>query len=416
MTFFKKTIRDVPIAGKTVLVRADYNVPLHKDGTISDDLRIRASLPTLTYLLERGCKLIIMSHLGRPDGKPDQQYTLKPVAKRLSELLRREVRFSDDCIGDRAYQTAKTAPKDVVVLLENLRFHSEEEANDEVFARELAKVSCAVYFVQDGFGVVHRAHASTDAITHYLPSVAGLLLEKEYTMLTESLEHPARPLVAIMGGAKVSDKIAVIERFVDKADQVLIGGAMANTFLAYKGVSVGKSMHESNQNEVLDRIYAAAAKKTQGPAEKLIHTPIDVAVAKQIDPAEARRIVMVDDIAPDDIALDIGDKTIDQYVSIIERAGTVIWNGPVGYSELANFAHGSARIALALATHPSVLSIVGGGDTADFVLKWDGNGGSSFSHVSTGGGAGLELMAGEKLPGVEALLDEKQGIKYTKRK
>jgi 3-phosphoglycerate kinase len=263
---------------------------------------------------------------------------------------------------------------------------------------------------------VHRAHASTDAITHYLPSVAGLLLEKEYTMLTESLEHPARPLVAIMGGAKVSDKIAVIERFVDKADQVLIGGAMANTFLAYKGVSVGKSMHESNQNEVLDRIYAAAAKKTQGPAETLIHTPVDVAVAKQIDPAEARRIVMVDDIAPDDIALDIGDKTIDQYISIIERAGTVIWNGPVGYSELANFAHGSARIALALATHPSVLSIVGGGDTADFVLKWDGNGGASFSHVSTGGGAGLELMAGEKLPGVEALLDEKQRIKYTKHK
>lgn len=416
MTFFKKTIRDVPIAGKTVLVRADYNVPLRPDGTISDDLRIRASLPTLTYLLDRGCKLVIMSHLGRPDGKPVEKYSLKPVAKRLSELLHREVRLSDDCIGDRAYQTAKTAPKDTVVLFENLRYHPQEEANDETFAQNLAKSSGAVYFVQDGFGVVHRAHASTDAITHYLPSVAGLLLEKEYTMLTESLEHPARPLVAIMGGAKVSDKIAVIERFVDKADQVLIGGAMANTFLAYKGVSVGKSMHESNQNEVLDRIYAAAAKKTQGPAEKLIHTPIDVAVAKQIDPAEARRIVMVDDIAPDDIALDIGDKTIDQYVSIIERAGTVIWNGPVGYSELANFAHGSARIALALATHPSVLSIVGGGDTADFVLKWDGNGGSSFSHVSTGGGAGLELMAGEKLPGVEALLDEKQGIKYTKRK
>ena len=416
MTFFKKTIRDVPIAGKTVLMRADYNVPLHKDGTISDDLRIRASLPTLTYLLERGCKLIIMSHLGRPDGKPDQQYTLKPVAKRLSELLRREVRFSDDCIGDRAYQTAKTAPKDVVVLLENLRFHSEEEANDEVFARELAKVSGAAYFVQDGFGVVHRAHASTDAITHYLPSVAGLLLEKEYTMLTESLEHPARPLVAIMGGAKVSDKIAVIERFVDKADHVLIGGAMANTFLAYNGFSVGKSMFESNQDEVLTRIYQAATEKAGNSDDTSIHIPIDVAVAKQIDPREDRRIVPVDAIAQDDIALDIGDETIDKYVSIIESAGTVIWNGPVGYSELDNFAHGSARIALTLATHSSILSIVGGGDTADFVLKWDGNGGSSFSHVSTGGGAGLELMAGEKLPGVEALLDEKQRIKYTKRK
>lgn len=416
MTFFKKTIRDVPIAGKTVLIRADYNVPLHSDGTISDDLRIRASLPTLTYLLDRGCKLIIMSHLGRPEGKPVEKYSLKPVAKRLAELLHREVRFSDDCIGDRAYQTAKSAPKDVVVLFENVRFHPEEEANDDAFARDLAKASGAAYFVQDGFGVVHRAHASTEAITHYLPSVAGLLLEKEYTMLTESLEHPARPLVTIMGGAKVSDKIAVIERFVAKADQVLIGGAMANTFLAYKGVSVGKSMYESNQNSVLDGIYQAAAKKTAGSADTLIHTPVDVAVAKQIDPAEPRRVVRVEAIASDDIALDIGDETIDQYVSVIEHAGTVIWNGPVGYSELDNFAHGSARIALALATHPSVLSIVGGGDTADFVLKWDGNGGSSFSHVSTGGGAGLELMAGEKLPGVEALLDEKQRIQYTKHK
>lgn len=406
MTFFKKTLRDVPIDGQTVLVRADYNVPLDKDGTIRDDLRIRASLPTLQYLLDHGCKVVIISHLGRPEGKRDMTYSLRPVADRLATLLNREVRLADNCIGDRAYQTAKTATPQTVVLFENLRFHAEEEENNEVFARAIAKASGAKYMVQDGFGVVHRAHASTDAITRFLPSVAGLLLEREYMMLTQSLEAPKRPLVAILGGAKVSDKIMIIERFVDKADTILIGGAMANTFLEYLGKSVGASKFEPGQHEVLDQIYAAARAKVGASAvDEFLLVPQDVAVARQISADEPRRVVAVDAIATDDIALDIGDKTIDRYAKVLDGAGTVIWNGPVGYSELENFAHGSARIALALATKSSVTSIVGGGDTADFVLKWDGQGGKSFSHVSTGGGAGLELMAGKKLPGVEALLD-----------
>ncbi len=406
MTFFKKTLRDVPLDGKTVLVRADYNVPLTSDGKISDDLRIRASLPTLRYLLDRGCKVVIVSHLGRPEGARNAAYSLQPVADRLATLLDREVRLADDCVGDRAYQTAKKATPNVIVLFENLRFHAEEEANDEDFAGAIAKASGAQYLVQDGFGVVHRAHASTEAITHFLPSVAGLLLETEYTMLTKSVESPKRPLVTILGGAKVSDKITIIERFVEKADTLLIGGAMANTFLEYQGESIGASKYEPNQHEVLDQIYAAArAKAGEDEVDNFILVPSDVAVARHISEDEPRRVVSSDAIAADDIALDIGDRTIERYVKMLEGAGTVIWNGPVGYSELNNFAHGSARIALALATHPNVTSIVGGGDTADFVLKWDGHGGKSFTHVSTGGGAGLELMAGKKLPGVEALLD-----------
>ncbi|OYX53619.1 phosphoglycerate kinase [Candidatus Saccharibacteria bacterium 32-50-13] len=406
MTFFKKTLRDVPLDGKTVLVRADYNVPLTSDGKISDDLRIRASLPTLRYLLDRGCKVVIVSHLGRPEGARNAAYSLQPVADRLATLLDREVRLADDCVGDRAYQTAKKATPNVIVLFENLRFHAEEEANDEDFAGAIAKASGAQYLVQDGFGVVHRAHASTEAITHFLPSVAGLLLETEYTMLTKSVESPKRPLVTILGGAKVSDKITIIERFVEKADTLLIGGAMANTFLEYQGESIGASKYEPNQHEVLDQIYAAArAKAGEDEVDNFILVPSDVAVARHISEDESRRVVSSDAIAADDIALDIGDRTIERYVKMLEGAGTVIWNGPVGYSELDNFAHGSARIALALATHPNVTSIVGGGDTADFVLKWDGHGGKSFTHVSTGGGAGLELMAGKKLPGVEALLD-----------
>jgi phosphoglycerate kinase len=407
--FFKQTIRDVPLERTTVLVRADYNVPLDKKGKISDDLRIRASLPTLNYLIEHGCKVVIVSHLGRPGGVPDAKFSLRPVAQRLTKLLGKEVVFADDCVGDRAYQTVKKAPPRSVVLLENVRFHPEEEANDEAFAAKIAKLSGAKYFVQDGFGVVHRAHATTDAITHYLPSVAGLLLEREYEMLSKAVESPARPLVAILGGAKVSDKITVIERFVKKADTILIGGAMANTFLAYHSNEMGKSLVEDGQQKVLDKLYAAAARKVGGEAvNDFILIPTDVAVAQSIATTEPRKTVAVNKLTGGDIALDIGEQTIEQYVDVIEEAGTVIWNGPVGYSEFDNFAHGSARIALALATHPNIVSVIGGGDTADFALKWDGHDGVSFSHVSTGGGAGLELMAGEKLPGVEALLDARR--------
>lgn len=408
MKLAKLTIRDVPVHDKVVLVRADYNVPL-ADGKISDDLRIRASLPTLRYLQKQGCRIVVMSHLGRPDGKVNTAYSLEPVAERLSELLSQKVTFVDVCYGDKVSQAVKSAQPGDVILLENLRFHPEEEANDSAFAGKIAKSSGARYFVQDGFGVVHRAHASTEAITHFLPSVAGLLLEREVTIISDAMRAPARPLTAILGGAKVSDKIKVIEAFIGVADTILIGGAMANTFLAYKGYAMGASKLEEGQTEVLDAIYASARHKVgDGSVDDFIVLPSDVAVAKAVDPNESRVVKSVDRIADDELALDIGDESIERFTQVVGKSHTVVWNGPVGLSELPNFAHGSARLALAMAAQPGITSIVGGGDTADFVLKWDGAEGKSFTHVSTGGGASLDLMAGNKLPGVEALLEARK--------
>ena len=404
MSFFKRTIKDIPIDRKTVLVRADYNVPLNKKGEISDDLRIRASLPTISYLLKHSAKVVIMSHLGRPEGR-DASQSLEPIAVRLSELLQKPVIFVEDCIGDKVVQAVKKAPNGSVILLENLRYYPEEEANDEVFAEKIAKSTGARYFVQDGFGVVHRAHASTDAITHFIPSVSGLLLEREYVTIAGAMEHPKRPLVAVMGGAKVSDKITVIERLVDVADKIIIGGAMANTFLTYKGHHMGSSMVEPGQEPVLDGIYRAAHKKLDTSIDEFIILPTDVAVAAEIGEAATRKNVKLGNLNETDRALDIGDATIERAAEEVSKAKMVIWNGTLGYAELPEFAHGSARLALTLATNPEIDSIIGGGDTADFVLKWDGNGGESFTHVSTGGGASLELMAGKKLPGVESLLD-----------
>lgn len=405
MGFFKLTIRDIPVDDHVVLVRADYNVPIDKKGQISDDLRIRASLPTIKYLLDRHCKVVIISHLGRPEGR-EKKYSLEPVADRLAKLLKREVRFVDSAIGDKVYQAVKRASKTSVTVLENLRFYPEEEADDFDFANKIVKSTGARYFVQDGFGVVHRAHASTHAITMFVPSVAGLLLEKEYKVITGAMESPKRPLIAVLGGAKVSDKIPIIERFIDKADKIIIGGAMANTILAYKGVSVGDSKVETGQSEVLKRIFRKASEKAgEQHVDEFIILPTDVAVADAIDAQSVRRVVSVSDIASSDIILDIGDNTIEKVVTTVGAAGTVIWNGTLGYAELPEFSHGSARLALALAGSPKITSIIGGGDTADFVIKWDGKDGTSFTHVSTGGGASLELMAGEHLPGIESLLD-----------
>ena len=407
MGIHKLTIKDVPLEGTTVLVRADYNVPL-KNGKISDDLRIRASVPTLDYLLEKKCAVIVMSHLGRPEGK-DDTLSLEPIAKHLGELLQKPVTFVSDCIGDKVVQACKTAQPGTVTLLENLRFYAEEEANDAEFAQKIATATKARYFVQDGFGVVHRAHASTAAITQCIPSVAGLLLEKEYTTIVGAMETPKRPLVAVMGGAKVSDKIGVIERFVEVADTIIIGGAMANTFLANAGVPMGKSKVESGQGETLQSLYdAARAKVGDGAVNDFIVLPTDLAVATEMSETAPRRVVASTGLTENDIALDIGDAAIEKAIEAIKGAGTVIWNGTLGYAEFPNFAHGSARMALALASQPSTQSIIGGGDTADFVLKWDGHDGASFSHVSTGGGASLELMSGLKLPGIESLLDARK--------
>ncbi len=405
-SFYKLSMNDVPLGGKTVLVRADYNVPITSDGKVSDDYRIRMSVPTIRELLADGCKVVIISHLGRPDGQPNAKYTLAPVAERLAELLGKPVQFANDCVGEATRMTIKNAPNGSVILCENLRYHAEEEANDADFAKELARTSGAQYFVQDGFGVVHRAHASTSAITMELPSVAGLLLAREYTTITGAMQNPKRPLVAVLGGAKVSDKIGVIEKLVDVADTIIVGGAMANTFLARQGKFVGNSKVETDQNEVIDAIYEkAAAKVGRDRVESFLILPVDVGVGTSTEPNATRQDVSVNGIPAGSMALDLGPETTKLIESVVARAHTVIWNGTLGFSESPTFSTASAALAGALAGNSAIDSIIGGGDTADFVIHWDAKHGDSFGHVSTGGGASLELMAGEKLPGIEALLD-----------
>ncbi len=404
MVFQKRTIRDITVDRKTILVRTDYNVPLTSDGEVADDLRIRASLPTLRYLLRQNAKVVIISHLGRPKGK-ESKYSLEVVANSLSKLLKKEVRFVEDCVGDKVTQAVKKAPLGSVILLENLRFYAGEEKDSQAFARKIAEATKARYFVQDGFGVVHRAHASTSAITNYIPSVSGLLLEKEYKAISKAISNPQRPLVAILGGAKVSDKIGVIENFIEVADKIIIGGAMANTFLAYKGYKMGASLLEKRKEAVLDRIYTTAHNKISGSVEDFIILPTDVAVAKKPQADAVRKVVGLNKIASDEMALDIGDRSIDKFIKEVAGAKTVVWNGPLGYSTIEAFAHGSSRLALALATQQETKTIVGGGDTAEFVLSWSDGDDKVFSHISTGGGASLDLMAGKQLPGVECLLD-----------
>lgn len=408
MSFTKKTILDVPLDGQRILLRADYNVPL-EEGRVADDYRITQSLPTLRELQARGCQIVICSHLGRPDGKPDPALSLAPVAERLSDLLGEHVAFVPDCVGDRVVQAVKYMGSGQIVLLENVRFHPEEEANDDAFAARLAADSGAKYFVQDGFGVVHRAHASTEAVTHHLPSVAGLLLQKEITIITAAMENPKRPMVAIMGGAKVSDKIKILERFVGLADRIIVGGAMANTFLKYKGHTIGKSKYEDDEAQELQRIYALALSKESGQqsVDEFLFLPTDVAVTTDLKSDQQRRtVVRIDDVTDDEYIVDIGSQTISRAVDLLKDAGTVVWNGTMGVAEKEAFSNGSAYIADALAKqHDTTTTIIGGGDTADFVLHWDPKKGGSFTHVSTGGGASLDLMAGERLPGVDALMD-----------
>lgn len=405
--FHKKTIKDVPIERKVVLLRADYNVPINDKGEIDDDYRLQQSIPTLKYLIAAKCKLVICSHLGRPDGKRDPKYTLAPVAKRLQKLLGQPVQFVNDCIGDKVMVAVKNLQPGGVVLLENLRYYPEEEANDKHFAEKLIKSSGADYFVQDGFGVVHRAHASTDAVTHFAPSVAGLLLEKEVSTITKVMKDPKRPLVVVLGGAKISDKIKVIEAFVKIADQIIIGGAMANTFLSAQDVPIGKSKYEPGEGHEVERIYGMAHRKLGkgGNVGKFLLMPTDFAVAPEVANQPKRVIVPRDKVPADQFILDLGPNSTEAIVEGIKQAGSVIWNGTLGMTEYPTFAYSSARLASSLAHQKAhTFSLIGGGDTADFALHWDAKKGGSFGHVSTGGGASLELMAGEKLPGVEALL------------
>ncbi len=402
MKFTKKTIRDVPLEHKTVLVRADYNVPM-RDGKIADDYRIVQSLPTLHFLVKAGCKVVVMAHLGHPKGK-DKEFSFAPVAEHLSELLGKPVIFVPDCIGDRVKIAVKQAKPGDVIMLENVRFHAGDEQNDPAFAKQLATSATADYFVLDGFGSAHRAHASTEGVTHFLPSVAGLLLEQEVTTITSVMKDPKRPLVAILGGAKVSDKITVIQRFVEIADQIIIGGAMANTFFKYRGWNIGKSVFEPGEDHLIERIYADARCKTNN-VDDFILLPTDVAVAPAIG-GHKRTIVDVRDVQPDDYILDLGPTSTDLMLAHIKNAATVVWSGTLGYTEDIIFAYSSAKLATALAAQKDhTFSVVGGGDTADFVLHWDKKGGHSFGLVSTGGSASLELMAGQTLPGIAALMD-----------
>lgn len=397
-------MRDLPLAaGDTVLVRTDYNVPMNDKGKITDDFRITTSLPTLKYLLERGCRVVIIAALGRPDS-PDPKFSLKPVAKHLSKLLDRPVKFADDCVGDRAKVATKHLRNGEIVMLENLRFHPGEEADDREFAKQLARDSHAKYFVQDAFGMTHRAHASMVAITEFLPSVAGFLLESEYLAIKNATDNPNRPLVAILGGAKIADKIELIKHFIDIADQVIVGGAMANDFLKYLKFPIGASVYEPGLDDTIADILKHARKKYGPNFEQSFIIPTDVAVAETGDLNDPRVEMPRSDVGIKMKILDIGPETIVTAEELIEKAGTVIWNGTMGMAEKPAFAIGSARIAMTIAKNPQITSVIGGGDTAEFVRDWDALKGGSFTHVSTGGGASLELMAGEMLPGIAALL------------
>lgn len=401
VSFSKKTIRDVDVHSKTILLRADFNVPINEDGSISSDYRISQTIPTIEYLLARNCKIVIISHLGRPAGKPDASCSLAVAAQRLHELLPDvNIGFAKDCINDSAALTVKKAKMGEIVVLENLRFHAQEEENDPGFAARLKQVSGADYFVQDGFGVVHRPHASTEAVTHVLPSVAGLLLEKEVSLLSLAMKRPQHPVVAVVGGAKISDKIGFIERLLDVADTVLIGGAMANTFFKNDNKPIGRSLYEADQEKQIATILQKAK-----PGQLIL--PTDVGVASEIAKSSQRRDCTFVDMSPEDYILDIGFETMREFGKHIKNASTVIWNGTLGYAELPQFAQGSSVMAEAISKEHGAVSIIGGGDTADFVLSWLGEQESAqFTHISTGGGASLELMSGLNLPGVESLLQK----------
>jgi len=391
----KMTIKDIDLKNKKVLLRADFNVPQDANLNITDDTRIRATLPTIKYILQNGAKkLILMSHLGRPDGKRLDKYSLKPVALRLKELLKEEVRFLDDCIGDNVKKEIEIA-KERVVLLENLRFHAEEEANDANFAKELA--SLADIFVNDAFGTAHRAHASTEGVTHYLKSAAGFLLDKEIQYLGNTVQNPQRPFMVILGGAKVSDKIGVIENLLPKCDAILIGGGMAYTFLKAEGKSIGNSKLEKDKLDLAKSILTKA--KT---LKREILLPIDHVVVDNIA-ADAKTEIVGENIPGEKIAVDIGPKTIALFEGKLKSAKTIVWNGPLGIFEMDVFSKGTQEIAKFIGTLAAT-TIIGGGDTAAAIAKFQLE--DKMTHISTGGGASLEFLEGKVLPGIAALTDK----------
>lgn len=391
----KKTIEHINPAGKRVFVRVDFNVPL-KDGQITDDTRIRATLPTLNYLLDKGAKLILASHLGRPKGERKPEFSLAPCAERLAELIGRPVTFADDCVGEAVKDKVMAMKDGDIVLLENLRYHKEEEKNGEDFAKGLAEL--AELGVNDAFGTSHRAHASVAGISKYLPMVAGYLLEKEIKFIGGAVENPAKPFAAIIGGAKVSDKIEVISHLLPKVDVLIIGGGMANTFIAAQGYKTGDSLVEADKIDLAKELIDQAKEQ-----HKDLLLPVDVVVAKAFDNESEHKVVPVDGIEDGWMALDIGPKSEELFAKALAPMKTIVWNGPMGVFEMSNYAHGTDAVAKAVAAADAI-TIVGGGDSVSAIEK--SGLADKISHISTGGGASLEYLEGKVLPGISHLADQ----------
>ena len=390
--FNKKTVKDLDVSGKKVFVRVDFNVPI-KDGLVGDDTRIRAALPTIQYLLDQGAAVILASHLGRPKGGPDPKYSLKPVAEHLAKLISKPVAFAEDCIGPVAEAAAKALKPGEVLVLENTRFHPEEEKNDEQMARGMAAL--ADLYVNDAFGSAHRAHASTAGIAAFLPAAAGFLLEKEIKYLGQAIDDPKRPFVAILGGAKISDKIGVIKNLLVKADTILIGGGMANTFLKAQGYPLGDSLVEEDALETARELLAEGKSK--------LRLPVDIVIADKFD-AEANMKIMPTGPVPEGWRiLDIGPETVGNYARVIAGAGTVVWNGPMGVFEFPRFAEGTFGVAKAVAAS-NAISVIGGGESVAAINQ--SGLADKITHISTGGGASLEMLEGLVLPGVAVLADK----------
>ena len=392
----KKTVKDIDLKGKKVFVRCDFNVPMDEKQNITDNTRIVAALPTIKYLLEQDCKIILASHLGRPKGEVKPEFSLAPVAKELSKLLNKEVIMAKDVIGEDATNKAENLKKGEIMLLENVRFHREETDNDSEFAKKLA--SMAEVYVNDAFGAAHRAHASTAGIAQYLPAVSGFLIEKELTVLGNAINNPERPFMAILGGAKVSDKIGVIDSLLDKVDTLMIGGGMAYTFFKAQGYSVGNSLCEEEKTG----LALEAMEKAKQKGVKLL-LPVDTKVGKEFKPDTESKTVAWTDIPDGWEGFDIGEKTIEMFKNELKNAKTVIWNGPVGLFEFDQFAIGTNEIAKTLADLDAT-TIIGGGDSGAAVAK--AGLADKMTHICTGGGASLEFLEGKKLPGIECLLDK----------
>lgn len=392
----KKTVRDIDLKNKKVLVRCDFNVPMDENRNITDNRRIVAALPTIKYLLEQNCKIVLCSHLGRPKGEFKEEFSLKPVAKELSRLLGKDVIMANDLIGPDAKNKAENLKNGEIMLLENVRFHREETDNDPNFSKELA--SFGEIFVNDAFGTAHRAHASTEGVTKYLPAVSGFLIEKELKFLGEALNNPERPFVAILGGAKVSDKIGVIDSLLEKVDTLMIGGGMAYTFFKAQGYEVGNSLCEPDKCDLALKLMEKAKEKNVK-----FMLPIDTKIGKEFKPDTESKTVGWKEIPEGWEGFDIGEKTIEMFKEELKNAKTVIWNGPLGLFEFDQFAIGTNEIAKDLATL-NATTIIGGGDSAAAVEK--AGLGDKMTHISTGGGASLEFLEGKKLPGIEALMDK----------